>query len=97
MRNSPPSNFLIYQPMSSAKTRGVSRLASKLTLKADVERFLKKRNDKSLSDYSARLKVGDLCLKKKMSFPNHVNKKLAFKLHIDCFKIMSRVGTNSFR
>ena len=95
--NSPPSNFLMHQSMSSAKSRGVSKLASELTLKADVERFLKRRNDKSASDYSSRLKVGDLCLKKKMRFPNNVNKKLAFKLHIDCFKIMSRVGTNSFR
>ena len=32
-----------------------------------------------------------------MRFPNNVNKKLAFKLHIDCFKVISMVGTNSFR
>ena len=95
--NSPPSNFLMHQPLSSAKARGVSRLASELTLKADVERFLKKKDGRSAGDYSARLKIGDLCLKKRMRFPNNVNKKLAFKLHIDCFKVISRVGTNSFR
>ena len=83
--NSPPSNFLMHQPLSSAKARGVSRLASELTLKADVERFLKKKSGKSAGDYSARLRIGDLCLKKRMRFPNNVNKKLAFKLHNDCF------------
>ena len=93
--HSPPSNFLMHQSMDSAKARGVSKLASELTLKADVERFLRKKDGKSAGDYSSRLKIGDLCLKKKMRFPNNVNKKLAFKLHIDCFKVVSAQKTRA--
>ena len=59
--------------------------------------FLKKKDHSLPTDYSRRLKRGDLCLLKRTSFAKGIQKKLAFKLQKNAFEVMDRVGTNTFR
>ena len=43
------------------------------------------------------MKVGDLALQKRTSFPSHVPKKLAFKTIINAYEVTAKTGTNNFR
>ena len=74
-----------------------ARLASKQTVLEDVKRYMKRQALTSPTDYSRKLKVGDLCLRKRTSFTASSPRKLAFRLNIDAYKITSKVATNSFR
>ena len=74
-----------------------ARLASKQTVLEDVKRFMKRQKLTSPTDYTNKLKVNDLCLRKRTSFASSSPKKLAFRINIDAYKITSKVATNSFR
>ena len=66
-------------------------------LQHNVAQALKREEKTSPANYSRRLKVGDLVLKKKTTFPTHSPKKLAFKVVIQAYKVISRLATNTFR
>ena len=58
---------------------------------------LKREEKKSPANYSRRLKIGDLVLKKKTTFPTHSPRKLAFKIVIQAYKVIARLATNTYR
>ena len=51
----------------------------------------------SPTDYSSKLKVGQLCLRKRTVFPTSSPKKLCYKVVVQGYKILSKVATNHFR
>ena len=96
----PPSNFLRHAAKtesSGTKAMKAARESSRRTLEEDVKRYMKRQNITSPTDYTKRLKVGQLCLKKRTIFPTSSPKKLCYKTICDGFKIMEKTGTNSFR
>ena len=74
-----------------------ARLASKQTVLEDVKRFMKRKQIRSPTDFSRKLKVNDLCLRKRTSFASSTPRKLAFKINIDAYQVVSKVATNAFR
>ena len=100
----PPSSFL--QTASDRDISGVSRsladcvsaarLAGRDTLMYDVAAFLRRQQHRSPTNYSLRLQVGDLCLKKRTSWPTNTPKKLGFRITVDGFEVKKRVATNTF-
>ena len=93
----PPSNFLQHENMRESKDYvQMAKQTSRDTLLHDIRRFLKKPSTSSPTDNSAKLRVDDLCLKKRTVFPTNSPKKLAYKVIIDAFKIKSRVATNAY-
>ena len=63
----------------------------------DVRRFLRRSNISSPTDYTRKLKVGDLCLRCRTSFSPSAPKKLQFKLKIEAYEVTAKIATNSFR
>ena len=82
---------------SSKETISLAKKAAEDSLIWNVKAFLKKKEQRSPTDYGRRLKKGDLCLLKRTSFAKGIQPKLAFKLQKNAFEIMDRVGTNTFR
>ena len=60
-------------------------------------RHLRKRRITSPTDYTSKLKIGQLCLRKRTVFPTNSPKKLCYKVLVDGYKIMAKVATNHFR
>ena len=100
----PPISFLQYaNEREITGTRSVvdaikaARVSGYETLRHNVRDFLKRKARWSPMDHSRKLRVGDLCLKKKTSFPISAPRKLAFRLNIDAFIIVSKVASNAYR
>ena len=97
----PPSDFLRHEPETGGRTDGdaisAARRASELTLVADVQRHLKKRVKISPTDYTRMVKIGELVLRKRTSFPKSSPKKLCYKVIFEPFKVINKVASNSYR
>ena len=94
-----PSTFPLITTNSGACTNQfvkASRLASRKTVVEDVRRFLRRQKLTSPTDYSRKLKVGDLCLRRRTSFAPSAPKKLQFRLKIEAYEITSKLATNAF-
>ena len=99
-----PSNFLAHG--ASAGDAGSSgdgnilraaRLRGRTVVLEEVKRFMRRSPLTSPTDFTNKIKVGELCLKKRTSFPTHSPKKLSYKLVVDAFKVVDKVATNNFR
>ena len=84
-------------PRSIKQAIDAARTISDTNLANDVASFIKRQEKRSPTNVSAKIRVGDLCLQRRTSFPAHAPRKLAFKLVVDAFKVISKVATNSFR
>ena len=101
----PPSTFMHdgtelevgKAPQTIRESIKTSQAASRRVLQHNVAQALKREEKTSPANYSRRLKVGDLVLKKKTTFPTHSPKKLAFKVVIQAYKVIARLATNTFR
>ena len=82
---------------SGADALVAARLTSRRTVVNDVRRFLRRHQLSSPTDYTRKLKIGDLCLRRRTSFAASSPKKLQFKLKIEAYRVVSKVATNSFR
>ena len=74
-----------------------ARVAERDAQRFTVRSYMKRGTKESPTNYTRKLKPGDLALKKRSSFPTHSPKKLSYKLDIDGFLVKDRVATNSFR
>ena len=95
-----PSNFLHHVSTSNSgggKTMAAAKESSRRTLITDVERYVKRSKLASPTDYTRKLKVGQLCLRKRTVFPTSSPKKLCYKVVVQGYRIMSKVATNHFR
>ena len=63
----------------------------------DVATYAKRQEKRSPTNYAARLKIGDLAIQKRTSFPTNVPRKLCFKILVDAFEVKSRISTNAYR
>ena len=72
-------------------------MASRRTVLHDVRRFLRRHQLSSPTDYTRKLKIGDLCLRRRTSFAASSPRKLQFKLKIEAYRVVSKVATNAFR
>ena len=98
------SNFLNttpkdVRPASQALKSAVelARARQKDSLLDEVRQFVRRSELMSATQFSKRLKVGQLCLKRRTSYPMGSIRKIAHKLSIDCFKVIDRVATNTYR
>ena len=99
-----PKSFLRAQPEvdptappSIRNTIDAARALHKDVIRHDVMTFTKRQEKRSPTNYTSRMKTGDLALQKRTSFPSHVPKKLAFKTIIDAYEVTAKTGTNNFR
>ena len=95
-----PLDFLHHASTAESggsKSMIAARETSRRTMVADVMRHLRKRKMTSPTDYTSKLKVGQLCLRKRTVFPTSSPKKLCYKVLVDGYKIISKVATNHFR
>ena len=74
-----------------------SQAASRRVLQHNVAQALKREEKTSPANYSRRLKIGDLVLKKKTTFPTYSPRRLAFKVVIQAYKVIPRLATNTYR
>ena len=81
----------IKDAVDAARKIGASTLAN------DVAAFVRRQERRSPTNQSAKVRVGDLCLKKRTSFPANAPRKLAFKIIADAYEVKSKVGSNSYR
>ena len=102
--NRAPTKFTHMAPELGPSTPGSIRNAMRAAaamredvLCNDVASFVKRKPRLSATNYSARLRPGDLCLQRRTSFPVNAPKKLAFKVLIEAYEVKQRVATNSFR
>ena len=51
----------------------------------------------SPTDYTSKLKVGSLCLRKRTVFPTQSPRKLCYKVVVNAYRITSKLGTNAWR
>ena len=96
----PPSDFLRHEEESKTNTGSAvlaARRASDLTLVADVQRHLKRRTKLSPTDYTRMIKVGELILQRRTSFPKSAPCKLCYKVIFEPFKVLNKVASNSYR
>jgi len=96
----PPSDFLRHEEETKSHTGSAvlaARRASDLTLVADVQRHLKRRTKLSPTDYTRMIKIGELILRKRTSFPKSSPKKLCYKVIFEPFKVLNKVASNSYR
>ena len=92
-----PSNFLIHEGMDNKKIQ-TAKMASRETLLNDVKRYMRQtKSTDSPTNYTIKLQVGDLVMRKRTSFPAHSPKKLAFKLKIEAYRVKSKIATNTYR
>ena len=100
----PSSNFLrtagdaLPRPrgMKARKILGAARAAGHESLKFAVLQYMK-RKATELPTKAPKLRVGDLCLRKRSVFPSSAPKKLSHKVNLDGYQIINRVATNSWR
>ena len=95
-----PSNFLHHESTDESggnNAMKAAREASRQTLMEDVKRYMKRQKLTSPTDYTSRLKVGQLCLRKRTIFPTSSPRKLCYKITVDGYRIVAKTGTNSFR
>ena len=95
--NCPPSNFFPPLRDDGGNELMAARLRSKEVVLEEVKRNIKKAPITSPTDYTNKIKVGQLALKKRSVFPVGAPKKLAFKTLINPLKIVQKVATNSYR
>ena len=74
-----------------------ARLAERDARQFAVNSYVRRKAEESPTNFTRRLKPGDLALKKRSTFPTHSPKKLSYKLDFDGYVVKDRVATNSFR
>ena len=102
--NRAPSTFTHAAPKldsttapSIRKAIDAARKVGEDTLANDVAAFIRRKAKRSPTNYSARIHVGDLLLKRRSSFPANSPRKLAYKIVVDCFECVARIASNNFR
>ena len=93
----PPSNFLPPLHDNGADELMSARMRSKEVVLEEVKRSIKKTPITSPTDFTNKIKVGQLALKKRSIFPQGAPKKLAFKTLIQPLKVIQKVATNSYK
>ena len=97
-----PRNFLQLNieddggPKKYRDVRERCQKAERAALEHQVESFLRRRVEEAPTDFSRRLRAGDMTLKKRTSFPVGVPKKHCHKVALDGFEVVSRCATNTF-
>ena len=94
---SAPDNDISGVSRSLVESVGAARAAGREALQHDVAAFLRRQQHRSPTNYTLRLRVGDLCLKKRMTWPTNTPKKYGFRIVVDAFEIKARVATNTFQ
>ena len=84
-------------PPSIKAALSAARAVREEVLEHDVASYAKRQQKTSPTCYASRLKVGDLAIQKRTSYPAHTPRKLAFRVVIDAFEVTARVATNAFR
>ena len=84
-------------PRSLIDAVRAARISGRQALQHDVAAFLRRQQLRSPTNYSLRLRVGDLVLKKRSVWPAGTPKKLGYRIVIDAFRVTARVATNSFK
>ena len=74
-----------------------ARTAGHATLAVDVASHIRRKQLRSPTNWTRRLKIGDLALRKRTTWPSSTPKKLGWKIVVDAYRVTSRVATNSFR
>ena len=74
-----------------------ARATGRDVLTHEVEVALKRKKKEAATNYTLRLKIGDVCLKKRTSFPSNTPKKLCYRQTVDAFQIVARVATNMYK
>ena len=96
-----PSNFAWHEADKREETGNdlikAARLKSRIVVLEEVKRYMKKKPLVSPTDYTNKIKVGQLCLKKRTSFPSSSPKKMAFKTLIDAYRVTGKIATNHYR
>ena len=95
-----PSDFLHHTTATGGDANiaiKAARDAGRKTLVEDVKRYIKRQRMISPTDYTSKLKVGSLCLRKRTVFPTQSPRKLCYKLTMNCYRITSKLGTNAWR
>ena len=90
-----PSFLDVNRP--ETRDRATARTTMEETAAHEVAAMLRRRQRFSPTNYSAKLKIGDVALKRRTSFPKGVPKKLAFQIEMKGYVVMSKVATNAFR
>ena len=75
---------------------GAARTSGRETLQHDVAAYLRRQQHRSPTNFTLRLQVGDLCLKKRTTWPVNTPRKLGYRIVIDAFKVLKRIATNTF-
>ena len=96
-----PSTFPLHASADETRSGGdalaAERLAGRRTVLHEVRQFLQCHQLSSPTDYTQKLKIGDLCLRQRTSFAASSPRKLQFKLKIEAYRVVSKVATNAFR
>ena len=74
-----------------------ARISSRETLMDEVRQFVKRNELTSPTQYTKRLVENDIVLKKRTSYPMGSPRKLCHKMTIDCYKVIERVASNSYK
>ena len=93
----PPANFLPPLNDDGAEELVSARLRSKEVTLEEVKRCLKKAPLTSPTDFTNRIKTGQLALRKRMVFPTGSPKKMAYKTLFQPLKVTQKIATNAFR
>ena len=99
-----PSTFLNVEPKdvqpgkrSLKEAVSAARAAGREVLQDEVRQFIKRNENTSPTAYTKRLVKDDLVLKRRTSFPLGSPRKLCHKTSIDCYRVVERVASNSYR
>ena len=103
--STPPSTFLRTAPLEdvSGAPRDITdavkaaRTRGKDALFHEVAAFVRRQGLQSPTDAARRIRVGDVCMKKRTSWPASLPRKQGWRVVVDAFAVESRVATNSFR
>ena len=79
------------------ETIRAARAAGREVLAHNVMTAVRRKEKESATNYTKKLQVDDLVLKKRTSFPSGAPVKLCWKVIVDAFKIVARVATNAFK
>ena len=92
-----PLTPVTVQPKTIQEQMTAARATGRDVLTHEVEVALKRKKKEAATNYTLRLKIGDICLKKRTSFPSNTPKKLCYRQTVDAFKIVARVATNMYK
>ena len=95
----PPSTFfdVSRRPLTVDGKLGDALKACDETFRNEVFAHLRNRQRVSPTDFSARIKIGDLALKKRTSFKSSAPKKYQHKVIINGYRVIKKLATNVYR